>query len=113
MAVLIVSTGRNVIKLGPKPSRALLSLLLADNQSQIETTVPGWEEVARAHLATATQTAIVCAQADLTAAVAAVAVLIATPVDVESQLLFPVIESVEYRDRRWLIHLVLSELVGE
>lgn len=98
---------------GPKPSRAMLSLLLANDQRHIETTVPGWEDVARAHLATSAQTALLCEQADLAAVAAAVAVLIATPVDVESQLLFPVIESVEYREHRWVIYLVLSELVGE
>jgi len=98
---------------GPKPSRALLSLLLVDGQTHIDTSSSGWEDVARAQLAAAAQTVVICEQADLTAAVANVAMLMATPVDVESQLLFPVIERVETRDRRWIIHLVLSEFVGE
>jgi hypothetical protein len=98
---------------GPKPSRALLKLLLVNNQQQVETMVSGWEETAHAQLAATAETAIVCAQAELANVVSVIAEIIATPVDIESQLLFPVIDSVEYRDRRWITHLVLPELTGE
>jgi hypothetical protein len=98
---------------GPKPSRALLSLLLSEEQALVDAGLPDWEETVRQQLAATAQAEIACEHSELNTTVTAIAAFLATPLDVESQLLFPSIERIERRSQRWIVYLVLSEFAGE
>ena len=97
---------------GPRPSRALLQQVLAPTETPaIWFGAADWDKHVQEQLAASAEVHVQCQHEELPACHAALLGLLAEPIDVGYQALYPEIEHVSREGRCWKVAIVLPELV--
>lgn len=96
-----------------RPSRDLLTLLLAPYGQTIQYGAAYWESQLQKALVTEYQAELLCTQAELTACKITLLYTLTQPIDIGFQSFYPVVESIRQDKHQWRFHLIIRELVGE
>ncbi|MBK8989776.1 MAG: DEAD/DEAH box helicase [Chloroflexi bacterium] len=96
-----------------RPSRDLLTLLLAPYGQTILYGDAYWESQLQKALVAEYQAELLCEQAELAECKIALLHALTQPIDIGFQSFYPVIESIRQDKQQWRFHLIIRELVGE
>ncbi len=95
-----------------RPSRALLLTLLKPRAEIIQYNQEGWQILLEQTLASKFQVQLGCDQGELSLCKQSLLALLVTPIEIGFQSFFPFVERIERTGKRYIIHLVIREMVG-
>jgi len=99
-------------QVGPRPSRALIRVLVSSEDRVVSVGGDGWLEEASDSLGKYGQVTLAFGDCDQAACKDLMLSLLAEPVESGYQALYPAVEKVERQGQNWSISLILPELVG-